>query len=325
MKLPIITIKKIRKIKHNNFTNNDLLKEVNNIDKKKYYLNYFNFPNNNISSILSTKKSKFELFNNNQQGSHRIRTQRHYHYNNNNNNSKKTFYKEKEIENEIINNYQYEKYIKNTLSSFKIKKEISSFLYSSPDKQQRFINILSNKFNNNTSNKNENNNKMVKIRRRFIKLKQTSLEKNENKENKLDNEKDEDKINLKEFSLFSLFIGNKNKIKNKKIHNKMNFMRNNNNIECWDNNLLKNILPQNFKSFQTNNNNITNSDEIQYSSGLNTLNINNNKIYNYNSNNMKYKYKYKYNFECDVLNNKNINNLILYTKRLTRSSSNSNF
>ena len=34
------------------------------------------------------------------------------------------------------------KYIKNTFNSFKIKNEISSYLYSSPEKQMRIMNYL---------------------------------------------------------------------------------------------------------------------------------------------------------------------------------------
>ena len=295
MKLPIIS--KIKKKRHNTISNG-----INNLKNKNYYLNYFILPNNNISSIGF------------------IKTQ-HYINHINNFTTKKNFYNEKEKEKEkeiLIKNYKFEKYIKNTLNSVKIKKEISSFLYSTPDKQQRFINYLSNKFDGNKEiNINENcNMNDSKIRRRFIKIKQNSI-----RDNYINN-KDEDRTNLKEFYIL---IGDKKSFKNEKIkiNSKIKNMRNDNKkyIECWDNNILKNILPKNFRSFQKNNKNdlYNNIDDIN-SYELNTFNhINNDKtIYNYN--NMKYK-KNKYTFDNGAINIKKNYNKI-YTKRFTRSSSN---
>ena len=73
---------------------------------------------------------------------------------------------------------------------------------------------------------------------------------NISKDNKDDS--DEDKTNLKEFSLLSLIMGNK---KEKRNQNKAKSLKNSNEkfnkkklIECWDNNLLKNVLPKYVKA-----------------------------------------------------------------------------
>ena len=142
------------------------------------------------------------------------------------------------------NNDEYKnknRYIKNPFDSFKIRKEISSYIYSSPKNQIRFINyIMMNKSDNKINDENDMNNK-------------TKLPANIKKKSKIKlikdvREKDEDKINFKESPLFSLFFANKNN--NNKNEIKKN-MKNKNikSIESWDNNLLKNILPQNIKNY----------------------------------------------------------------------------
>jgi len=296
MKLPSLQyIKRIQKM-------NSKDKRFNNKVKKYNLLNYFLLPNNNISSILSEKNKKIETdfrkttqYSNNinfiKQKSSFINKTNTPFFNNQKNkyfNSFKSKKNEINITNHKINedeedkNNKYLKYIKNTLNSFKIKKEISSYLYSSPEKQTRIINYLSLNLNKLTPKKIININKerkdskkirKIKVMKRFIKS-EFNLEYDNEKD------KDEDKTNLKEITFFPLFTKDKN-IPTKKIKYLRNKDRNY--IESWDNNLLKNILPQNIKFH----------DELESyerkipKRGLTTLNINvmNEKEYNikYNS------------------------------------------
>ena len=270
MKLPTLHKKKITKLIKTE-------KRYTNKGRKLNFLNYFLLPNHNISSILSENKNKCE--------SEYRRTQRciyslnnlktkinefnkskrlFFHLNNNNNNYLNSFYCKST--NRKISNYSYNsieqevdkynnclKYIKKTLNSYKIKKEISSYLYSSPEKQTHFLNYLSGKLNtlnfNNIKklNNNEINNDLkttrkIKVMRRLINDENENVYDN----NEIENDKDEDKTNLREYNLFS--FTSKDKEKNIKCK-KPKYIRNNVNkhIECWDNNLLKNILPQSLK------------------------------------------------------------------------------
>ena len=355
---------------------NDNKKLLFKFTKKKNLLNRFMPRKNNISSIFTGKKFKWEdlpkdnfrsqryiKINEQKQSKLNNLTKRRKNFLDNSLNRNKSninylssYYcksssrmtlndMDNTDDDESSKNSNYEKSIIKALNSFKIKKEISSFLYSSPDKQKRLINFLSDRFShmksdinkipNNYLQNNESNfndNKLLKIRRKLIKIKE-----NENK--KLDesmieekNEDDEDKTNLKEFSLFSLFIGKKKD----KIQNKIKYMRNDKKklIECWDNNLLKNVLPKNIKnhyelnnlkSSETNNKDNSfgskNGDSFYQNKGMNILNtLNINPGYN---NLNRYKYQYKYKFQQDKKERGFRNNYYLLNyKRLIRSSSN---
>ena len=267
----MLRIKKITKIYSTG-------KRFLNKGRKLNLLNYLLFPNPNVSSLLSDNQNKFEEPNQESRRTQRynininnisekhdelIKTKKLFFSNNNNynfsinNNSKLIkgklnkyiIHKTDDNNKDDINNY--EKYIKSTLGSFKIKKEISSFLYTTPEKQQRIISYISSKLNKLNNIPKRNNSKInincktarkIKVRKRII----TDEYINEYKEEK-ENDKDEDKTNLREFNLFSSIKDNENKnIKSKKLK----YMRNNDQryIECWDNNLLKFILSQNLNN-----------------------------------------------------------------------------
>ena len=70
---------------------------------------------------------------------------------------------------------------------------------------------------------------------------------------KLSNEEkdeDEDKTNLKEESLYSLFFHKDNKNEHKKENlEEKNIIKNMKRMKCWNNNILKDILPQNIKNY----------------------------------------------------------------------------
>ena len=266
MKLPISPFKKVKK--------RATQKEFISKGRTNNLLSYFMLPNQNISSSLSETKNKMEML-------EYRKTQKFNHIqylkDRNINLAKKrgTFFNQKSSKNSsnscrfqssnsnIFNyssnktedkqndNNNYEKLFKNTLSSFKIKKEISSFIYTSPDKQKRLINYLSGKYNkvntfekrNNKTNKDSKKIIKIKVYRRHINIKN-----NQNEEIKAENEiekgnRDEDKTNIKEMFLFT-------DDKNKSIpKTNLKYITKNNDayIECWDNNLLKNILPQKLK------------------------------------------------------------------------------
>ena len=305
MKLPILSVKTMIKLKaiKNNFMNKG---------RKNNLLNNFLVPNHNISSILSENQIKWEMFNQECRKTQRYRsninnylekqkvlskTKRTFFNYKNNNNYLNSFYSKSTVKNTNYsnnktdigpdnNNYNYEnyeKYIRNTMSSFKIKKEISSYLYSSPEKQQRFINYLSSKFNkinNNKSKAFKKINKKIKVFRRII------IKGDSNNELLFDNkdDKDEDRTNLKEFSLLPLKAYNKininfipSKIQKYKGKKSQRY------IECWDNNLLKNILPRNLKHQSEPNKNECNIP----TNGANTLNLNS-LMYNNNISMIKY-------------------------------------
>ena len=355
MKLPILELRKISRISQNK-------KHCINLGKKKSFLHHFLLPNNNISSNLTERKLKYEILSPNSSNTQRytnldnttksklidLTKSRSELFNSlvtkNNANSYLNSYickssnriTSNDIDSSDDETYQqnnYETYIKKSLNSFKIKKEISSFLYSSPDKQKRLIHYLSRKFNNNNSNSNINNKigkkQMTKIKKIFFNLKDDDKKEIDESQNE-DNDRDEDKTNLKEFSLFSLFMGNKNI----KTHSRINHIRNFKEkfAECWDNNILKNILPQNIKN-QSYINLKSNESNKKYEENsfrskngksyilnkLNQFNLN-----SYNTNNMnRYKYEQRYLFK----NNKKIKGLnnihyLLIDKKITRSASN---
>jgi hypothetical protein len=366
MKLPILELKRIGGI------NNKDKNQIFQLTRKKTVANFFLLPKPNIFSMFSENKLKSDSLNKESQY-----TQRHTKHNNNIitstksklinlNKSKNDIFiggiSKNKNKNDYLSSYNckssnritsneiesteedsdknnnYEKYIKKTLNSFKIKKEISSFLYSSPDKQKRLINFLSHKFNkknNNNIDSNINNDNInfanihkIKIKKRLINIKENDKNELDNSFNEKDNDLDEDKTNLKEFSLFSLFIGNKSE----RVQNRIKCMKNinkNKYIECWDNNLLKNILPKNikpksdmnFKSVESDNNSFRSrqGDSFFQLNGVNTLNLNsiNTNIIN------RYKYQYQYNLDKNKKQRAFQNDLYLFnSKRLTRSSSN---
>ena len=263
MKLPIVPFKKVAK--------RVTQKEYINKERTNSLLNYFILPNQSISSSLSETKNKIEI--QEHKIVHKINhiqslkdrninlAKRNgiffkHKYNKNSSNSCRfqssysniLNYIDSKTEDKQNDNVNYEKLFKNKLSSFKIKKEISSFIYSSPDKQKRLINYLSDKFNKVNTFKKRNNktrndsNKLIKIK---VFKRHNDIKNKSNEEIKLENEldKDEDKTHIKEMSLF---IDDKNQ-KLPKTNLKYILKNNSSYIKFWDNNVLKNILPPQLK------------------------------------------------------------------------------
>ena len=348
MKLPILDMKRIGRINSNK-------KNLIKINTHRTLSNYFLFPKYNISSIYSDNSLKLKQ----QIIPKEIKNKRKYiNINNKINNIIKTkiiqleakpeIFKVSGIKTKKIDNYMnsynckssnrlnsndiisteeyssknnnYDKYIKKTLNSSKIKKEISSFIYSSPEKQKKFINFITKKFiKNELINNNKSLSMNINITNRNLKHKYYLKPKNNN-EKKINESKDnqddsdEDKTNLKEFSLLSLIMGNK---KEKINQNKAKSLKNSNEkfnkkklIECWDNNLLKNVLPKyvkakpNIKLKSTESRNRYNRyKEYSYQSKqegtfFKSFIIDPLKVNSVDGNlNNKYKYLYKYNFE----------------------------
>ena len=254
MKLPMLDLKKINRLNLNK-------KSVFNLEKNRHFINKFIPQENSISTNLTDRKRSLDASTRNC-----YQTQKIFRINNsikeklsyytkikdesinckNTTNSVNSYnYKSSSRtsinngdnnynDNESSKSDNYEKYIKKVLSSFKIKKEISSFLYSSPDKQKRLIKYLSCKINNNNDddyntyynnsiNSSVNNkiSKTYRMQQKFINI--TIKDNKKAKDKKI--EADEDKTNLKEISLFSIMLGKKNyklqsKIKYKKIDKK---------------------------------------------------------------------------------------------------------
>ena len=338
MKLPFLEFKKVHHIKPQRKA--IFLRQKNN-------LNNLILPNNSISSVLNNKNKNLEsltqdfyktqrnineLFYKKGKTIEKLKTKK-YIINNNisiiNNNipSNKT-----NIYESIGNNSESKNrrvFIKNPFDSLKIRKEISSYIYSSPENQIRFINyIMMNKSENKINEEsNESNNDIIIPT--FVKKKTKIKLIKEIKEIK---EKDEDKINFKETSLFSLFFGNNYKKKKEKKDIKTYIRKNNiNSIESWDNNLLKNILPQNIKNYYEYNIKDEKNKNESHS------NIKNNKVGYYRNNayqtlnsvnNLRNKTRYdfegKYKKINMILLNKDKKNKKLEVKsnlKLTRSSS----
>lgn len=252
MKLPFLELKKVHQIKPQ--------RQVIYL-RHKNALNNLILPNNSISSVLNNKNQNLEsltqdfhktqrninqLFYNKGKTIEKMKTKK-YIINNNisiiNNNipsNKTNIYENIGKNNE---NKSKRVYIKNPFDSLKIRKEISSYIYSSPENQIRFINyIMMNKSENKINEESNESNKEIIFPINVKKKTKIKLI----KEIK---EKDEDKINFKETSLFSLFFGNNKK--EKEQNDIKTCIRKNNlkSIESWDNNLLKNILPQNIKNY----------------------------------------------------------------------------
>ena len=352
MKLPLLDLKKINRLDLNK-------KSLMNLEKKRHFLyNFIPQDNNDISSNLTDKKSSIDTSTRNG-----YQTQRIFRINNsvkeklthytkikdesingkNTTNSMNSYnYKsssrtslnnsDNNNDNESAKSDSYEKYIKKVLSSFKIKKEISSFLYSSPDKQKRLINYLSYKISNNNDdyntyfynsiNSSVNNkvSKMNRMQKKFINI----IIKDNKKTSDTKIEADEDKTNLKEISLFSVILGKKNyklqsKLKYKKVDKK-------NIIKGWDNNLLKNILPQNIKNQsivnsknREINNNKEHTSEINTNLTFRINEVNSLNIHSIRSNILK-KFKYRYNFGNVGTNKAFINSI--KRQKLVRAFSN---
>ena len=218
--------------------------------------------------------------------------------------------------------------LKNPLNSFKIRKEISSLIFSSPENQNKFINYIINGTSYNYSSSKEKSKTISKRliipvnSRQKMKLKLLNEEKDE----------DEDKTNLKDESLYSLFF-HKDKNEKKENFEEKNIIKNIKRMKCWNNNILKDILPQNIKNY------------FEYKSQklLQNDNCNNNtfrKISGIYHRNNRLKTlvndktdKSKYNFGDSGEKYKKINNILLnrqkksnnnkmkWKKRLLRSSS----
>ena len=151
-------------------------------------------------------------------------------------------YKNNIIDKNKSDNMIKREYIKNPFNSIKISREISSFIYSSPEKQIKLMNYMMNNHNTNDNKKD--------IKRLIFPVKNN----NTKKDNLMIEEKDEDKTNLNNISLFPLFNGNYDNNNNIiKIENNKeqinNIEKNKKIINCWKNKLLKDILPQNIKTY----------------------------------------------------------------------------
>ena len=167
MKLPFLELKKLNQGKpHNHLI----------YLRKNHNLNNLILPNNSITSVLNDNNIKFE---NLTQGYHKtqrfindllqkkgktiekIRTKK-YFINNNisliNSNSNISSNQTNNNNQNNNNNDKENEYIKNPFNSFKIRNEISSFIYSSPKNQIRFINYIMNKSGNNIFYENNNQN-----------------------------------------------------------------------------------------------------------------------------------------------------------------------
>ena len=352
MKLPFLELKKLNQAKpHNHLI----------YLRKNHNLNNLILPNNSITYVLNDNNIKFE---NLTQGYHKtqrfindllqkkgktiekIRTKK-YFINNNisliNSNSNISSNQTNNNNQNNNNNDKENEYIKNLFNSFKIRNEISSFIYSSPKNQIRFINYIMNKsgnnifyVNNNQNNQNIQNKTILNNKLMFpikIKKKCNIRMYNKEKEKEKEKEKDEDKINLKESSLYSLLFGNNKEIKEKnEIKTSIRKKRNLKCIESWDNNLLKNILPQNITNRNKNeyyyqnkeNNNYENNYKIKRIKGayyrnneFKTLN----SVYNI-KNKTKFDFAGKYKKLNNISLNRNKYNFeIKINKRLARSSS----
>ena len=325
MKLPFLEFKKVHQIKPKRQV--IYLRQKNN-------LNNLILPNNSISSLLNNKNQNLENltqdFHKTQRNINEIfykkgktlekMKSKKYFINNNisiiNNNipSNKT-----NIYENITKNSEYKNrrvFIKNPFDSLKIRKEISSYIYSSPENQIRFINyIMMNKSENKINEESNESNNDIFFPIKLIKEKK---------------KKDEDKINFKETSLFSLFFGNSN-IKKEKNEIKTCNRKNIKSIESWDNNLLKNILPQNIKNYyEYKNRNEKNRNESNSKDRNGKVGHYRNNIYqtlnslNNLRNKTRYDFEGKYKKINMILLNKNKQNKIIEVKsnkKLTRSSS----
>jgi hypothetical protein len=260
MKLPLIHLKSIKKIKEgkclifrnkdnllNNlfYPNNSINLEVNDIKAKipkfvrdfkhrtQKSINHLSLRNEKESRKKETKSyflnTNISIINNNKTNS--------IHFNKKNNNTD-------ESNNNKDDDESIEK-LKNPLNSFKIRKEISSLIFSSPENQNKFINyILNGTSYNHSSNKKKNktNSKRLIVPvnlRQKMKLKLLNEEK----------EEDEDKTNLKDESLYSLFFHKDKNEKKKENCEEKNIIKNIKRMKCWNNNILKDILPQNIKNY----------------------------------------------------------------------------
>ena len=265
MKLPVIELAKIKQIKP--------IRQVIYL-RQNDNLNYLILPNNNISSTFNEQKSKMEnltqdyektqrkiinIFNKKVKMVEKNKVKKLVFKNSNSLINNPT--------NLSINNYEYKNdskeykrknkiKLQNPFNSIKIRNEISSYIYSSPENQIRFINyIMKNKSNNMENNyKNKiiqtlDHDKLIYP----IKKQNPKIVKIIKEDNKKDI--DEDKINEKESSLLFLLLENKKKPKEQKDI-KSSRVNKKNCIESWDNNLLKNILPKNIKEYHHENKNI---------------------------------------------------------------------
>ena len=229
MKLPFLEIKKIPQIKPERHI--IYLRQKNN-------LNNLIIPNNSISSVLSnnnnnnlgtltqnyhkTQRNINELLYKKGKTIEKIKTKKIFLNNNisiiNNNIStnKTNVYENNNAE--YINKNDF---IKNPFDSLKIRKEISSYIFSSPENQIRFINyIMMNKSDNKINDENNINNKII--------LPINIKKKSKIKLMKDVKEKDEDKINFKDSSLLLKNILPQN-IKN---FNEYNYQNIDNNNKC---------------------------------------------------------------------------------------------
>ena len=223
--------------------------------------------------------------------------------------------------------------LKNPLNSFKIRKEISSLIFSSPENQNKFINYMQNgaSYNYNYSNSKE---KSRKIGKRFN-IPLNSGQKLKLKFLKEEKEVDEDKTNLKDESLYSLFFHNDDKENKKENLEEKNIIKNIKRMKCWNNNILKDILPQNiqnyfeYKSHKVLQNDNCNNNTFRKIRGIHHRNNRLKTLISVNDKTVKSKYNFgdsgeKYKKINNILLNKqkkNSNIKMKWKKRLLRSSS----
>ena len=345
MKLPFVHLKNIKKIKE---------KKCLIFRNKENLLNNLFYPNNSINLGANDIKIKIPKFaqdfkHRTQKSINRLRLRNEkenrkkeiknfflstnistinnnktnsIHINKKNNNTDEYYNNKDDDDDDIIEK------LKNPLNSFKIRKEISSLIFSSPENQNKFINYIINGTSYNHSSSKEKSKTISKRliipvnSRQKMKLKLLNEEKDE----------DEDKTNLKDESLYSLFF-HKDKNEKKENFEEKNIIKNIKRMKCWNNNILKDILPQNIKNY------------FEYKSQklLQNDNCNNNtfrKISGIYHRNNRLKTlvndktdKSKYNFGDSGEKYKKINNILLnrqkknnnskmkWKKRLLRSSS----
>ena len=262
MKLPFIHLKSIKKIKEGKYL---IFRNKDNL------LNNLFYPNNSINLGANDSKIKNQKFvqdfkhrtqkninrlNLRNEKESRKKDSKSYFLNTNisiiKNNKNQSINANKKNNNtdESNNNKDddddgFEK-LKNPLNSFKIRKEISSLIFSSPENQNKFINYI---LNGTTYNNSSNQEKSRTISKRLI-IPINSRQKMKLKLLNEERDEDEDKTNLKDESLYSLFFHKDNKNENKKENlEEKNIIKNIKRMKCWNNNLLKDILPQNIKNF----------------------------------------------------------------------------
>lgn len=241
MKLPFIELTKIKQIKPNKHI---VYLRPNNFNE---FLTNKNIPSDNynhslesdtLSNNFNSTKKYFHKLSRKREIEEKIREHKKYILNNNNfstikyNNSNNNNRSSNSHEKTETKKYNI-KYLKNPFSSNKIKREISSFIFSSRENQVKFIKYLLNKSDRNNIDNNMEKYYFSRVRKKSKKLFLKGK----------DSPKDEDKTRLKDGSLYTIFFGKKQKLLFK---NKEKVLKS---FGSWNNKLLKNLLPQRIKNY----------------------------------------------------------------------------